>query len=247
MASSTKIVLAPVLPSDYLAIAQVMAAAFGHEEFGVVACGPLQFSEEAMHWRARGLAKAPHAGETTRYVKAVAVLPNGTEKIVGFASWTSCIGRTGSEEEKVRLGTKEGWAQEEREKAEKKGDEEKEMFGPNGRHGNGKLWEDMFVKGDEYQARLANGRDYMKLSTLAVLPQYQRRGIGVMLLEDGLKRADEAGLQTVLGASPAGLGLYKKYSFVEQIVMDLNLWEYDGGAGLGVCRTVFLVRPAVGR
>jgi hypothetical protein len=66
-----------------------------------------------------------------------------------------------------------------------------------------------------------------------------------MLLEDGLREVDALGLQAVLGASPEGLGLYKKYGFVDYEVMDFNLWEYEGGEGMGVARHVIMHRPAV--
>lgn len=65
-----------------------------------------------------------------------------------------------------------------------------------------------------------------------------------MLFEDGLRRADEAGLQVVLGASDMGIGLYRKYGCVDVEVMILNLWEYEGGEGMGVERWVFCHRPA---
>ncbi|KAG0652075.1 hypothetical protein D0Z07_1173 [Hyphodiscus hymeniophilus] len=249
----SKITLAPVPPSDYLTVAHLMNVAFGHEEFGIVAFGPERNSEAAIQSQAKSLDKAPHAGETNRYVKAITTLPDGKEEIVGFANWTICVGRTGSEEEKVRLGTREGWAQEEREKGEKEHrvaegketEEDKPMFGPGGTHGNRKLWADAFIVGDEHQARSTGGKDYLKLSTLVVSPDYQRRGIGALLIEDGLKVADEAGLQAVLGASDQGIGLYKKHGFGEDVVVDLKLWEYEGGEGLGVTRHVYMHRPAV--
>jgi ribosomal protein S18 acetylase RimI-like enzyme len=85
----------------------------------------------------------------------------------------------------------------------------------------------------------------LELSVLVVSPKYQRRGIGTLLLEDGLKRADEAGLQAVLGASPEGIGLYRRYGFVDFEIMDFKLWEYEGGEGLGTARAVIMHRPAV--
>jgi ribosomal protein S18 acetylase RimI-like enzyme len=76
-----------------------------------------------------------------------------------------------------------------------------------------------------------------------VSPDYQRRGIGKMLMEDGLKEADKLGLQTVLGASKQGLGLYKKYGFTEFETMEIKLWEYEGGQGMGTDRHVVMHRP----
>jgi ribosomal protein S18 acetylase RimI-like enzyme len=77
-----------------------------------------------------------------------------------------------------------------------------------------------------------------------VSPECQRQGIGSILLEDGLKEADELGLQSVLGASTEGLGLYKKHGFVEFKQMSLNLWEYEGGEGMGVVDHCIMHRPA---
>jgi ribosomal protein S18 acetylase RimI-like enzyme len=232
-----KINLAPALPSDYLAIARLESAAFAHEEFGKVAFGPYRLTDAARDAEAKKLARASKPGETKHHIKAVTILPGGIEEIVGFAGWTICVGRKGSEEEKVRLGTKEGWVQEEKEKGEQRRDEEE--------HGNAKLREYAFGKGDEIMARSTQGKDYMTLFVLVVSPKYQRRGIGTMLFEDGLKIADEAGLQIVLGASDQGVNLYKKYCCVEVEIMDLNLWEYKGGEGLGVTRIFFLHRLAV--
>lgn len=53
-----------------------------------------------------------------------------------------------------------------------------------------------------------------------------------MLLKAGLKEADDMGLQTILAASPDGEGLYRRFGFEEVVVMELQLWEYEGGEGL---------------
>ena len=66
-----------------------------------------------------------------------------------------------------------------------------------------------------------------------------------MLFKDFVYEADEAGLQAILGASPDGIGLYRKYGFVDFEVTDFKLWEYDGGEGMGIARHVIMHRPAV--
>lgn len=65
-----------------------------------------------------------------------------------------------------------------------------------------------------------------------------------MLLEDGLREADTRGVQAVLGASSEGLGLYKKHGFVVIDTRSFNLWEYEGGEGMGVAEHYIMRRPA---
>ena len=87
----------------------------------------------------------------------------------------------------------------------------------------------------------------LELSMLIVSPKCQRMGIGTKLLEEGLQEVDEAGLPAVLGASPYGEGLYKKFGFQEFEDFSVNLWEYAGGEGCGVARHVVMHRPAMKR
>jgi hypothetical protein len=115
----SEITIASTLSRDYPTIARRESVAFAHEEFGKVAFGPHRLTDAAKDAEAKRLAQPAKPGETKRYMKAVINLPDGVEEIVGFAGWTICIGRKGSKDEKMRLGTREGWAQEEREKEEK--------------------------------------------------------------------------------------------------------------------------------
>ncbi|KUJ08972.1 uncharacterized protein LY89DRAFT_690538 [Mollisia scopiformis] len=183
--------------------------------------------------------RPPPLGETKHEMKAVTLLQDGTEKIVGFASWIICVGRGGSEEEKERLGTKEGWLQGEKEKEGMKEKSETEEG-----YGDPKIRRDVLGGIEEKLARLTGGKDYVKLDPLIVDPGYQRRGIGAMLFEDGLKVADNAALQVVLGGSVQGVNLYKKYGCVEMDSLKTNLWDYEGGEGLGVITHAILHRPA---
>lgn len=72
----------------------------------------------------------------------------------------------------------------------------------------------------------------------------QRQGIGSLLLKEGLDEADQAGLQCVLGASPEGLSLYKKYGFAEFQDMSLDLKDYEGGQGMGFVHHCIMHRQA---
>ncbi|KFZ15977.1 hypothetical protein V502_05303 [Pseudogymnoascus sp. VKM F-4520 (FW-2644)] len=192
--------LVPVLPSDYPALARLESAVFGETDVGAVGFGPDRNTDAAMDQRAVSLSAAPKLGETVRNMKLVRTGPAGVQEIVGYASWVICVGRTGSEEEKTRLGTREAWAAQE--------DPGPEPFGPGA---DVRFCEDVFVRADEHMARATGGKDYAKLRMLAVLPECQRMGLGAMMLEEGLREADRRGLQSILGASPYGIGLYRRH------------------------------------
>ncbi|KAE8443885.1 hypothetical protein EG329_001294 [Mollisiaceae sp. DMI_Dod_QoI] len=239
--SLSEINLAPPTLSDFLDISELVELSFAYQEFGLVAFGPKRFSPAGKEKRAKKMTEPLNPGETKYEMKAVTLLPDGTEEIVGFASWYICVGRGGSKEEKGRLGTREGWAKEEKEKEEKKDEKVEEG------HGNPKIREDVLGGISKILASYTKGKDYVILQLLVVRPGYQRRGIGAMLFEDGLKVADQAGLQVVLGASDQGVGLYKKHGCIERGIMRTNLWEYEGGEGLGVATHSMLHRPARGK
>ena len=69
------------------------------------------------------------------------------------------------------------------------------------------------------------------VNLLAVRPEYQRKGIGSLLLEHGLALADRDCARTYIEASQYGFPLYKKYGWVEfdAIVVDT---KPHGGNGL---------------
>ena len=69
------------------------------------------------------------------------------------------------------------------------------------------------------------------VNLLAVRPEYQRKGIGGLLLEHGLALADRDGARTYIEASQKGLPLYKKYGWVEFDAVVVDTKPY-GGNGL---------------
>lgn len=50
----------------------------------------------------------------------------------------------------------------------------------------------------------------------------------------------------MLGASPWGIGLYRKYGFVDVHVMNIRLEEYEGGERMGGTSHVIMRRPEWG-
>ena len=67
------------------------------------------------------------------------------------------------------------------------------------------------------------------LGLLCVHPDFQRQGIGKILVQWGLRQAAELGLTVHLEASPEGLPLYRSLNFkiVEIVVVGVDQW--DGG------------------
>ena len=84
-------------------------------------------------------------------------------------------------------------------------------------------------------------RSYVLLANLVVAPNWQRMGVGKVLLEWGLQEVDELGLECWLDASPYGLGLYKRYGWKEVKVLDFDLSRWGGEDG-DVHRTVCMIR-----
>lgn len=71
-------------------------------------------------------------------------------------------------------------------------------------------------------------RSYYVLDTLVTLPQHERRGAGSMLVRWGTERADEAGFEAYLEASPMGAPMYARHGFEPQKKVELDLTKYGG-------------------
>jgi GNAT superfamily N-acetyltransferase len=84
-------------------------------------------------------------------------------------------------------------------------------------------------------------RSHFKLVILAVLPEYQRMGVGSKLLGCGLQEADREGVECWIDSSPFGLGLYMRFGWQEVGGFDVDLGKWGGEEGK-VSRTVYLVR-----
>ncbi|KAJ5131803.1 hypothetical protein N7448_005961 [Penicillium atrosanguineum] len=78
----------------------------------------------------------------------------------------------------------------------------------------------------EAEARQKEGRSgehaYATLGTFFTIPEYRRRGIGHTLMEWGLKRADEKGLEAWIEAVPPAVPFYEAYGFVQMETTHLN-------------------------
>lgn len=85
-------------------------------------------------------------------------------------------------------------------------------------------------------------RRWWELLSLNVLPSYQRRGIGSMLMDWGNAKQEELGLPGFIVASDQGYGLYLKHGYqeTERWEFDMAEWAHLGGSGW--YRNVYLVR-----
>jgi GNAT superfamily N-acetyltransferase len=69
------------------------------------------------------------------------------------------------------------------------------------------------------------------LQELYVRPEFQRKGLGGRLVEWGLQKAEERGLQVYIESTEKGLGLYLKYGMteVDRVDVDLEPWGAKNG------------------
>jgi hypothetical protein len=153
--AKSEITLHPVLPSEYSAVARLETEAFWDHDFSSVAFGALRGSDAAITGRAASFAKAPkNPRERIKYVKAVRILQNGREEIVGFAGWSFVNGK-----EEV-VDSVESW--------EEKDEEKEKEASPWGPSANVKFCEEVFLAADESMMRSMEGDDYA--STLLFHP-----------------------------------------------------------------------------
>ncbi|KAK7226861.1 hypothetical protein V2G26_014864 [Clonostachys chloroleuca] len=65
-------------------------------------------------------------------------------------------------------------------------------------------------------------RDHWYLEIVATDPKHQRRGAGSFLLQEGLIRVDEMGLEVYLEGSPMAVPLYKRFGFEKKASISLT-------------------------
>ncbi|KAK0108085.1 hypothetical protein ONS95_002906 [Cadophora gregata] len=99
------------------------------------------------------------------------------------------------------------------------------------------LLKEWFDKLEEVETKCIDRENGFFMNYLAVLPAYQRLGLGRHLLDIGLSEADKLGAGIFLVATEMGAGLYKKAEIeeVERFGIDVEPW---GGEGKAVFRSM---------
>ncbi|KAI4195874.1 MAG: hypothetical protein LQ350_006914 [Teloschistes chrysophthalmus] len=93
----------------------------------------------------------------------------------------------------------------------------------------------------EHPARF---QPHWHLPTLCTHPDHEGRGAASMLINWGLKRADETGMvKCFVESTPRGLDVYKKRGFTQEVgVLEMDMSGHEGGEKVGVARWVALMR-----
>ena len=87
---------------------------------------------------------------------------------------------------------------------------------------------DEWRQSEPYSKLLTMFNHFLDLKYMNTHPEHQRRGAGKLMMAWGVKNADSHGLVSYLEASPEGQGLYEKFGFVTEKVVDFDLSKWNG-------------------
>lgn len=107
-----------------------------------------------------------------------------------------------------------------------------------------RLCEETFGAWARKRGEIVGRRGHWYLEMLATHPKFQGKGAGSMLLQWGLQKADEKGVEAYLESSPEGLSLYRRFGFRE--VDHLDTWIENEWVNGEWYREVFMLRAAKG-
>jgi len=87
---------------------------------------------------------------------------------------------------------------------------------------------------DAMNEALLSRKEYVILSYLAVHPNYQRKGIASLLVDSGIKAAQNMNFDIFVRASDAGLRMYQKVGFqlLGQVIQDDSRFGGNGNYGV---------------
>jgi GNAT superfamily N-acetyltransferase len=90
------------------------------------------------------------------------------------------------------------------------------------------LWAELFALMNHRKRLHLGTRPYYVLDTLVTLPRHERKGAGSSLVRWGCEKADEAGVEAYLEASPMGAPMYARHGFVAVDEFEVDLRKYGG-------------------
>ncbi|KAF2815720.1 acyl-CoA N-acyltransferase [Mytilinidion resinicola] len=88
-----------------------------------------------------------------------------------------------------------------------------------------KLWAEKLIGGLKGFLKEKMTRPHLELDQLIVDPEHRRKGIGRMLINWGVKKADEMGVETVIESVPYAVPAYEHCGFecVEEVPLDFAI------------------------
>ena len=97
---------------------------------------------------------------------------------------------------------------------------------------------------NQAKAHLYNEETDFQMEIIAVRPFYRRRGLGSLLMEEGLNFAEAMGAKVYLEASPLGLHLYKRFGFNPVAEITIDLRDFGGDE---IITDVCMTKEAAGK
>ncbi|TPR00966.1 FAD binding domain family protein [Aspergillus niger] len=147
---------------------------------------------------------------------------DGRERVVGYARWTLPPSLADRDDVWLSAQVAEASAQ------------EKEEY---------KRMGDPLEKVEERVLRdVVGGEEVLTLEYLTTHPDYWRQGVGSMLVQSGVRVADQYGMKTYVMSEPAGLKVYLNHGF--KVVDEITV-EYAQFGGTEPTTHYFLVREPV--
>ncbi|GKZ52275.1 hypothetical protein AnigIFM49718_000150 [Aspergillus niger] len=170
---------------------------------------------------------------------------NGRERVVGYARWTLPPSLANRDDVWLSAQVAEPSAQEKEEyrRMFDLGSDEKGRVKGMKSDGLLEFRGDPLEKVEERVLRdVVGGEEVLTLEYLTTHPDYWRQGVGSMLVQSGVRVADQYGMKTYVMSEPAGLKVYLNHGF--EVVDEITV-EYAQFGGTEPTTHYFLVREPV--
>jgi GNAT superfamily N-acetyltransferase len=205
--------LSPITPDDYPTLANIAVLSFMRNPFHYMTYPPNVSHDEIVQYTIDSKIRFAEEG---RDVQTLKVVDNQTpdRQVVGFASWF--LGpRPRSREPRRPEGANFKFLEDYRRKSnagvKRIYDEEKDV----GEFGHSLVGSERRLTGE-----------LAELNMIRVLPSYQGKGVGSMLLRWGLQKASQSGKRVFLQASPESRDLFLRNGFEVEGEVRMTLGEY---------------------